>query len=504
MMNNLKVATLISYITLLLGNLISLIYTPFMLMTLGQSEYGLFSLTNTIISYIYLLDMGFGNAVIRYNSKYIAKNDEDRCKSLNGMFLILYLVISIIGGILGFILYQNFDLWFSQGLNIEEISRVKVMFTIAIINLVCAFPLNIFNGIIIAHEKFVFSKIITLIRTVLNPIIMIIILVSGHKAIGMLVGSTIFNLLVGFINILFCFKYLNVKFTFNHFDKHLLGEIFNFSFFIFLSAIAYKIYWSTDQFILGMFVSANAISIYSIGSQLNGYFTSFSNVINSMFLPKLTKLTVSIKDKSELMNILVNVSRIQYLIASFILIGFMLIGKVFIVTWAGSDYHDSYYIALLVMGPQLFSIIQALFATLLEAMNKHKIKAYIYLSVAVFNLILTLILVKPYGTIGCAIATAIGMTINAILNNIYYKFTLKLDMEYYWKEILKLFPTSILIFILGIVYVKLIHPTDYFGIFIFGIIFSITYFGCLWLFGFNEAEKNTIKNFFFKIIHLLK
>ncbi|MDB8551641.1 polysaccharide biosynthesis C-terminal domain-containing protein [Turicibacter sanguinis] len=503
-MNNLKIATIISYVTLLLGNLISLLYTPFMLMSLGQSEYGLFSLTNTIISYVYLLDMGFGNAVIRYNSKYMAENDEESCKNLNGMFLVLYLVVAVIAGIIGIIMYQNFDRWFAQGLSLEEISRIKVMFIIAIINLVCAFPLNIFNGIILAHEKFVFTKMITLLRTIINPLVMIMILLLGYKAIGMLIGSTVFNLAIGAMNIIFCFKYLNVKFKFNHFDKYLLKEIFNFSFFIFLSAIAYKIYWSTDQIILGMFVSASSISIYSIGSQLNGYFTSFSNVINSMFLPKLTKLTVSTTNKKELMNIIVKVSRIQYFIASFILVGFILVGKAFIIRWAGPEYNQSYFIALLVMGPQLFSIIQALFATLLEAMNKHKIKSFIYLSVAVFNLILTLILVKPYGMIGCAIATAIGMTINAILNNIYYKFTLKLDMEYYWKEILKLCPTSIVIFILGIFYVKLIHPTDYFGIFIFGIIFSITYFGCLWLFGFNKSEKNTIKSFFLKIIHLLK
>ncbi|EGC90821.1 polysaccharide biosynthesis protein [Turicibacter sp. HGF1] len=503
-MNNLKIATFISYVTLIIGNLISLLYTPFMLVSLGQSEYGLFSLTNTIISYVYLLDMGFGNAVIRYNAKYMVEDDEESCQNLNGMFFSLYLVIAIVGGIIGFIMYQNFDTWFAQGLSIQEISRIKVMFTIAIINLVCAFPLNIFNGIIVAHEKFVFTKIITLIRTILNPLIMIIILVSGYKAIGMLIGSTFFNLFIGIINIIFCFKYLNIKFKFNNFDKNLLKEIFNFSFFIFLSAIAYKIYWSTDQFILGMFVSASAISIYSIGSQLNGYFTSFSNVINSMFLPKLTKLTVNTTDKTELMNILVKISRIQYFIASFILLGFILIGKAFIIRWAGPDYRQSYFIALLVMGPQLFSIIQALFATLLEAMNKHKIKAYIYLSVAIFNLILTLILVKPYGMIGCAVATSVGMTINAILNNIYYTYSLKLDMKFYWKQILKILPTSIIVFIVGSIYVRLVQPTNYFEIFIFGIVFSITYFGSLWLIGFNELEKNMIRQSFNKIIKIKK
>lgn len=65
--------------------------------------------------------------------------------------------------------------------------------------------------------------------------------------------------------------------------------------------------------------------------------------------------------------------------------------------WAGYEYKESYYIALIVMIPQIISIIQTLFATMLEAMNKHKIKSLIYLGVAIVNLVLTLILVKYLG-----------------------------------------------------------------------------------------------------------
>ena len=49
---------------------------------------------------------------------------------------------------------------------------------------------------------------------------------------------------------------------------------------------------------------------------------SFSNVISSMFLPKLTKITVVNSDKSELMKILIKISRIQFYIASFIFCSF--------------------------------------------------------------------------------------------------------------------------------------------------------------------------------------
>lgn len=499
MVNNITIATIISYISLILGNVISLMYTPFMLASLGTGEYGLFSLTNTIISYVYLLDMGFSNAVIRYNSKFIADNDNEGRENLNGMFLILYISIAILGAIIGYIIYINLDRIFINGLTTNEIDRIKIMFIIALINLVVAFPLNIFNGIIIAHEKFIYTKILGLFRTVLNPLIMVMVLVMGYKAIGMLVASTIFNIFLGLVNIYYCFIKLKINIKFKKFDKVLLISIFNFSFFIFLGLIAQKIYWSTDQVILGMFVSSTSISIYAIGSQLNGYFKVFSNVINSMFLPKLTKLTAKKSSKEEIMSILLKVSRIQYIIAMFIFIGFLLIGKSFIKIWVGEEYYTSYYIALFIMIPQIISIVQALFATLLEAMNKHRVKAIIYLGVAILNLILTLILVKDFGAIGCALATVFGLFVNAIINNLYYSLKLKLDMKYYWKEILKLFPSTILVIISGVIIVNFININTYLDIAKFIVLFTVCYIVIMWKAGLNDMEKSMFNKILYKI-----
>lgn len=504
MINHIMIGTIISYITLFLGNFISLIYTPFMLARLGKQEYGLFSLTNTIISYVYLLDMGLSNAVIRYNAKYIAEDNNSGKQKLNGMFLLLYSGISIITSIVGVIIYKNIDVIFANGLTPLEIDKIKVMFLVALINLVLAFPLNVFNGIIIAHEKFIYTKLLAMIRTVLNPVIMIVVLVFGYKAIAMLIASSIFNVVLGLINVIYCFKVLHIKLHFQSIDKNLLIDISKFSFFIFLSAIAQKIYWSTDQFVLGIFVSSTAIAIYSIGSQLNGYFKVFSNIINGMFLPKLTKLTVQMENaEDKIMTILIQVSRIQYLISVFIFMGFILVGKQFVQVWVGEEYNQSYYIALLVMGPQLISIIQALFATLLEAMNKHRVKSLIYLGVAAFNLLLTLMLVKPLGALGCAFATSLGMLINALINNIYYRFKLKLNMKYYWRNILSLVPTTIGVFFIGLVLIKIINPIGFIDIALFILLFTLVYGISMWTIGINAEEKNFTKEIIRRINHMV-
>ena len=67
-----KIGVVLSYASIIISTLVQLIYTPFMIRKLGQSEYGLYSLIASVIGYLTLFDLGFGNAIVVYTSKYQA------------------------------------------------------------------------------------------------------------------------------------------------------------------------------------------------------------------------------------------------------------------------------------------------------------------------------------------------------------------------------------------------------------------------------------------------
>ena len=103
-----------SYLTLGLSNLIALIYTPFMLRMMGQSEYGLYSLVASVVAYLTILDFGFGNAIVRYTAKYRAEGKVEDQYSLFGLFFILYSIIGVISFLLGLGLYFNIDFYLNN------------------------------------------------------------------------------------------------------------------------------------------------------------------------------------------------------------------------------------------------------------------------------------------------------------------------------------------------------------------------------------------------------
>ncbi|MBP3699767.1 MAG: teichoic acid transporter, partial [Oscillospiraceae bacterium] len=60
--NQLKAGALLSYVSMGLSTVISLIYTPVMLQRLGDSEFGVYQTVLPIISYLNLLSFGLGSA----------------------------------------------------------------------------------------------------------------------------------------------------------------------------------------------------------------------------------------------------------------------------------------------------------------------------------------------------------------------------------------------------------------------------------------------------------
>ena len=198
--------------------------------------------------------------------------------------------------------------------------------------------MSVFGSIIVAYEDFVFQKLVNITRIILNPLVMIAMLMLGYRAIGMTVITTLFNVVTLLVNCWYCFHKIHIRIYFGHFKWGFLKEVSIYSFWIFLNAIMDRIYWSSGQFILGMYKGAVAVAVYAVAIQLQGIYMSFSTAISGVFLPKVTAMVAKENNEKAISDLFIRMGRIQYAIMAFILTGFILFGKVFIYFWAASDY----------------------------------------------------------------------------------------------------------------------------------------------------------------------
>ena len=256
-----------------------------------------------------------------------------------------------------------------------------------------------------------------------------------------------------------------------------------------------KIYWSTGQFVLGAVSGAIAVAVFGVAIQLEAMYMTFSTAIVGVLLPKVTSMVVQNNNDKAISDLFVKTGRIQYIIMAFILSGFILFGKPFINLWAGNGYEESYIIALLFFIPLTIPLIQNLGITILQARNQMKFRSVLYVIIAVIALILEIILGRLYGGIGCAVAIAGALILgHIIVMNIYYWKVQHLDILRFWKEIIKMSVTPVLIcFIAFILINKLsIDFSSVKNLALGMIAFSAVYIPLFWKFSMNKYERQLL------------
>lgn len=493
MHSQLKSGALLSYVVLALHNLVGLLYTPFMLRMMGKSEYGLYSIAASIVAYLTVLDLGFGNAIVRYTAKFRAENKQEEQYEMFGMFFLLYCGIGLIALLAGGVLYWNAENIFDASMTANELSRTKIILALMIFNLAVTFPFSLFGSIITAYEQFIFQKVIIIVRIILNTATMIVLLNFGYKAIAMVVVTTVFNLLTHGLNFWYCKHYLKIKLKFAKFQWGFLKEVSIYSFWIFLNAIMDRIYWSTGQFVLGAYAGTAVVAVFAVAIQLQHMYMSASTAISGVFLPKVTAMAVRDSDGKAISDLFIKTGRIQYCVMILILTGFFLFGRQFIHLWAGEGYDDAYIISMLFFVPLTVPLIQNLGITILQARNQMKFRSLLYLVISLVSLGLQIPFSKYYGGIGCACAIAGALVLGQILvMNVYYQVKQNIDIIRFWKEIIKMSVVPALLTVGTNLILQQYALDSILKLFVGIVLYLIVYLPLFFAFSMNAYERDLI------------
>lgn len=491
--NQLKAGAILSYLSMGLGLVVSILFTPIMLRLLGRSEYGLYNLVSSVVSYLGLLKFGFGSAYMRYFSRYRVKDDQKGIATLNGMFLVVFSVIGLIAAAAGFILAQNTEIIFGSKLTLEELATARILMMILVVNLAVSFPNIVFSSYMTANEDFIFQRLLQIVKVVVSPLVTLPVLIMGFGSVGMVAVTTLIHVLIEIVNIWYSIRKLAMRFSFHDFDFALLKEMTVFSSFIFINMVTDQINWSVDKFLLGRFHGTIAVAVYGLAAQINSYYKQIGTTISTVFVPRIHKLIASSEKMDELTLLFTRIGRIQFILLSLIGTGLIFFGRPFILKWAGHDYDGSYPILLWLAIPVTIDLIQNIGIEITRAMNMHKFRSIVYLVMAVANLVISIPLTRQYGGVGAAIGTGLSVFIgNGLIMNWYYHARVGLDILFFWKQIARFLPSLIIPTAVGILFNEFFDLNNTWLFLTLGVVYCLIFMASMWFFGMNDYEKNLI------------
>lgn len=397
-----------NWMSLGLNLIISFFLAPFVVNKLGSTFYGIWVIMMQLTGYLYLLDFGIRESVIRYVSKYIATNEQGKISEVVSSALKVYGFVSLLCLIVTGVLAAVFPSIFN--LPNEVIPTARMVIIITGFNMAQFFVFNVFTGVLMGAQRYdVFNKI-SIIFALIRVALIVNLLNMGYGIIALALiqlGINLVSNIIVFIstkNIVEFVIDLSQKLSD---QKKTIRLIINYSFFVLITNICQKIIFYTDALVIGIFLPAAAITYYAIAGNLIEYLRRFvismANVLNPLSSEMAAK-----KEDDKLIDVLIQGTKISLLIGMPVCVVYYILGERFIFLWMGEEFAVPAAQVLAILSvTHLFSLPHFTVSMILYGTSRHNIIAYSKIGESVANLALSLALVKSYGIIGVAIGTAI-------------------------------------------------------------------------------------------------
>lgn len=491
-----KMGALISYFTIAFNIVAGLIYTPWMISKIGNSHYGLYTLTTSLITML-MMDFGMSAAVSRFVSKYRAEGDQQAIDRFLGVVYKLYIAIAAVVFLVLLVLYFFLN-GIYENLTAEELSTFKSLYVVVGLYSVVSFPFINLNGILTAHERFVELKLADLFHKVFIIVAMVICLLIGQGVFALVLVNAASGLLTIGMKLYFIKRKTAIKVQFGYRDRKLLKEIFSFSAWTTISSLAQRMIFNiTPSIIAAVSITGTlGVAVFGVATTIEGYVYTFATAINGMFMPRIAKIVHEGKKQEQLVPLMYKVGRLQCMLIGILVVGFAALGKSFVADiWNKPDLVQSYMCAVLLIIPSFFFLPLQIAKTTLIVENKVKLEAMAFLIMGLLNVALSAVLSHYYGAIGAAVSIFAAYMVRNVLMIVIYHRVLQLNMLHFFKEVyLKLTPQLLITLAVGLLCSRF-NPISnvYLRFASNGCVLVGTYFIMMWFCGFNAYEKGMFK-----------
>ena len=489
---SIKYGALLSYLYIFINIGVGLVYTPWMLKRIGESEYGLYSLALSLISFL-TIDFGLSWAVSRYITVYHSKDDIEGEKKFTGIVLKLYLLIDLVLFLILFGLFFFLERMYGS-LTPEEMSKFKIIYVMVGVYTVCSFPFQSVTGVFIGKGLLYVSKFADLMQRIMVTVIMIAVILMGKRIYALVLVNVLINSLTLLYKIIYLIRNRYIHIDIRAKDPEMVKGIFGFSIWTTVSSVMNRVMFNLMPSFLGAFSGSLDITIFSFASTFEGYVSYFATAVRDLLLPNVAEI-VNRNNKEELLGLMIKAGRLQLKIIGLIILGFAVIGKEFMTVYIGEKFMNVYYLTLMMIVPYAISATQDIAQNAILVNGYVKDRAILSLISSGVIIILALILIPAIGGIGAGISIFIGLIVNNVLMNILFRKKLDLDLITFFREchLRSLFPISISALI-SILAIRFVPGTASWRIVILkGSIVTAVYMIVMYLIGMDEFEKNLIR-----------
>ncbi len=395
------------------ANLVVLfLLSPFIVHTLGSTEYGIWGLVTVLTGYMGIFDLGVRASTGRFIILYLGRKDpaavDETIRTGLGLYSFAGCLIFAVSIGMGWVFPYVF-----KSLPPGYHGLVQLLLPVMAINFLMAAYGAVFSCVLIAHDRFDLVRSVDLVVLGVRTAGIILALKWGYGIVGLAASTVLCSLVAIVLNGILARRIypalrvwpLTLAWT-------RVREMLGYGLWAFISAVSLKLIGQTDLVVVGALISVPAVTIYSVGAMLVYYTQTFMGQIGATFFPSVQR-AVARGELGDARWLFFRQVRLSLLLGLPVFIGFMVFGQTFIRLWmSGPTFTENAVVqAALVMALLSLAKVVALHTVgaggVLDAMGYVRFNALTSIADAVLNLGLSVffVLALDWGLVGVAAGT---------------------------------------------------------------------------------------------------
>ncbi len=372
---------------------------------MGDSRYGVWIIIFQAISYFSILDLGMNAAAVRFISKYLGEKNFDKINKVLNTATLFFSVIGILAAALIYYFSTNFFGIFriDDPVLANEGATAMAIFGIFV---GIRFILQPFAGSFVAFHRQDLANLLNICEEIIRTFAIVLLLYQEYSLVALAQAVLLLNLLKQIIAVIVLKKLLGqIQFSLKHIDTGTFKSLFDYSKTAFGIAAAWIVIFNSDSLLLGIVGSSAAAGVFNPAIQAMYHLRMMVNAIGIPLTPAVSHLEVT-TDTATIARVYLRALKYTSYISFLICTGMVIYAEPFISLWLPESFLPAADVMKILAISAAFYLPQILGNSILLGLDKHRYLLIVLSLEAGLKIILALLLIKPYGIIGMAIASA--------------------------------------------------------------------------------------------------
>lgn len=486
---------IISYLKIAVNMVCGMVLSSVLLRRLGDTEYGIYQTVSAFANYLILLEFGVGTVMIRNISicRGRGAGRDEIQRNISTIWTLTCLLSALLIAV-SMLFYQMIPWIYSKSMSLEQIRHGQRIFIVITAHLFLNFLMQTVNAVIFSFEDYTYGSLQSIWRILSRTVLLVLLLIWFRDAMVIAVVDLLIGVVCLAVSWRYCRSKLNVRLRFGKCDPAILRASVPLAVAVFLQGIVSQANNNVDKFLIGIMLSPESVSLYSVALYIYSVFSSLVNVASSMYVPVVTQKVSQGYEGRALAEQIVTPCRLTALTGGLVLFGFGAVGRQFVGILYGQEYLAAWPLALILMAPAYIDTVLGVLVNVLDAMNKRMARSVALILTTVLNVLLTVFCLDRWGVFGAAAATAACTLIGPVLiMNVYYKKVIRIPVLWLFRQAFR----GILIYlVLGCglsLAVGSMIGNGFVSFVVGGVVFVGTALGGYFLFGMQEEERKSVK-----------